>query len=527
MANLNVPFYYNPRPQQQQAWVRRLSGKYDYYFKIWHRQFGKDTDDIQYAYYNGYTNPGTQSAYVGPDNKWIRRNIWDKYLDGRHHWDSYPENEIEIAQTAQQIKFLNNPKDKAPALIQFIGFKESEVLVGSSYDNFYISELSLYDKDAFNFIQPIWDNRKAMGEKFSVSANFTPRGLSNNAAAKMLRAYTGKEDPADWPGDHGNVYVDVIPATQSLRADGTRVYSDEALEQIRDRHILEYGNDNLFRQEFLCDFLTVNAGLVFPGIEALRREGRYHSFNLDPRYPVYCAWDISSKGKESDWTAAWVFQYYEGHLWLYDYFEDNRLAVVECVQELAKRDYFHLIRGACLPWDSDRSGSVFSPINECMKAFPNITWNKLSRDYVADGIARGRKLFPKLHINSDKCEWGMECFEKWEYRFNKSLSDWAAAPKHDRYSHLMDAFIYVANYIEQVPSVKEGGNGGRLVIPSHYSAWGEDEVEDSWSDMPVGMRPSKFSKNRKKTPQEVYGKEFMENTWKIDPPDIDGGILLG
>ena len=38
----------------------------------------------------------------------------------------------------------------------------------------------------------------------------------------------------------------------------------------------------------------------------------------------------------------------------------NRKAVVECVQELAKRPYFHLIRGACLPWDSDRSGSISS-----------------------------------------------------------------------------------------------------------------------------------------------------------------------
>ena len=72
---VTVPRYFTPRPVQKAAWERRLSGKYDYYFKIWHRQLGKDTDDIQYSLYNAYESPGTQSAYVGPDNKWIKRNI--------------------------------------------------------------------------------------------------------------------------------------------------------------------------------------------------------------------------------------------------------------------------------------------------------------------------------------------------------------------------------------------------------------------------------------------------------------------
>ena len=62
---VQVPLYYDPRPYQQAAWGRRLSGKYDYYLKIWHRQCGKDTDDIQFALYQSYMNPGTQSAYVG------------------------------------------------------------------------------------------------------------------------------------------------------------------------------------------------------------------------------------------------------------------------------------------------------------------------------------------------------------------------------------------------------------------------------------------------------------------------------
>ena len=497
-----IPRYYEPRPAQQAAWARRLSGDYDYYFKIWHRQLGKDTDDIQFALYNAYANPGTQSAYVGIDNKWIRRNIWDKYLDGRKHWANYPEDMLSVHETGQQVKLLNNPEDKSESIIQFIGFKDSESLIGSSYDNFFFSELSLYRRDALHFITPIWDNKIAEGLPLLVNFNFTPRGI-NNIAADLLRSYTKNDDHAAWGGAHGRVYVDIMPADKSLKADGTRLYTDDMLNDIRDRYIRQFGNDNMFKQEFLYEFLAVNAGLVYPAIEVLRKQKRFEPFNINNRYPLYMAWDISSKDKQSDWTSAIVFQYYEGQLFIYDYFEDNRKAVVECVQELAKRDYFHLIRAAALPWDSDRSGSMSSPLEECQRAFPNIQWRKLGRTFEADGINRVRMLFPNMHVNSNQCDWLMECFESWEYRELSSVDDWAAKPKHDRYSHLMDAVRYMADMIDQIDYLKSP-TGRPKPMPSHYPSWHEEEDFDDWNYLPPGMRPSKFSPNAKKRPSDLY-----------------------
>jgi len=501
MSDLIVPLYFKPRPAQLEAWTRRLSGNYDYYFKIWHRQLGKDTDDIQFSLFNGYENPGTQTAYVGLDNKWIRRNIWDKYLDGRRHWDNYPEHIIGVHETRQQVKMLNNPADLAEAIIQFIGFKESENLIGSSYDNFFFSEVSLYRRDALDFITPIWDNKLAEGLPLLVNLNFTPRGLSN-IGADMLKMYTGKDEPSEWPGVHGRTFVDVVTADKSLKADGTRLYTDEALQEIRQRYIRGFGNDNMFRQEFMCEFMAVNAGLVYPAIEILRQEHRYTSFNIDKRYPLYVAWDISSKGKESDWTSALVFQYYEGRLRIYDYFEDNRMAVVECVQELSKREYFHMLHTSILPWDADRSGSKSSPLEECSRAFPNISWRKLTRSYEIDGINRVRMLFPNMMINSDLCDWVVECLESWEYRELTSIEDWAAKPKHDRYSHIGDALRYVADSIAEFDYIRSL-DGRPNKVPAHYGSWQESD-ESGWEDLPPGMRPSKFSTLRKKSPSDLY-----------------------
>ena len=502
---VKVPRYYEPRPRQREAWARRLSGKYDYYAKIWHRQAGKDTDDIQFSLYSSYRQAGMQTAYVGLDNKWIKRNIWDKYIDGRKHWSEYPDDVIDVRETAQQVSMLNNPDDLAPSIIQFIGFKESQSLIGSSYNNFFISELSLYRRGAFDYIQPIWDAKEAAGDHFMVNVNFTPRGI-NNVAADWLTAYTGESDPEAWPGEHGRVYVDVMRADESLDKEGNRLFSDELLEKIRDRYVRAMGNDLMFRQEYMCDFLAVNAGLVFPGIELVREEGRYCPMNFDTSRPVYMAWDISSKDKQSDWTSCLVFQYYNERWIILDWFEDNRKAVVECVQELAKRDYFHLIRAAALPWDSDRSGSVNSPLEECRRAFPNIMWHKLDRSYVQDGINRVRRLLGNCVINSNTCDWLMECFENWEYRQLSSVDDWAATPKHDRYSHLMDAARYCAEFIDQVPYLADNGNSRIARMPSHYDGWGLDEEDElGWSEYPPGMRPSKFSSLRNKRPDEIYG----------------------
>lgn len=502
---MKVPRYFSPRPYQKEAWRRRLSGKYDFYINIWHRQCGKDTDFIQYALMRGYLTPGSQSAYVGLDNKWVRRNIWDKYIDGRTHFSNYPEDVLTTNATQQQAKFHNNPKDKAEALIQFIGFKESESLIGSSYDNFYISEFSLYRRNAFDFIQPIWDNKIAEGLPLSVNINFTPRGMSN-IAADWMKALTGEDDPEAWPGEHGRVYVDLLPANKSEVEPGKRLYSDEMLETIRQRYIRLYGNDNMFRQEMMCEFLAVNAGLVYPTIEALRDEGRYCRFNLDTSAPVFMAWDIASKGKETDWTSCIVFQYKDGVMRIYDQFEVNRLATVEAVQELARKPYFHLIRAAALPWDSDRSGSRTSPLQECRDMFPNITWYKLDKGYVKDGIDRVRKLLPNAYINSENCSWLMECFENYEYKELLSAEDYSNQPKHDRYSHLMDAVRYAAEFLIQCPYVVSSG-GGRRSMPISYSSWDfNPDVSTQWDDMPPGMRPSKFSKLRNKTPEEIYGR---------------------
>ena len=250
-----IPRFYKPWPHQQRAWIRRSSGRYTYYFKLWARQAGKDTDDIEHAMSQAWDHPGTQTAYVGLDNKWVNQNIFNKYIDGRTFWMDYPEEMIEPKDTRKEVLFKNNPKDKAEARIQFIGFLNDQALIGSSFDSFYVSEASLYKRNAFQFIKPIWERKLARGLPLNVSFNGTPRGMKNEYY-ELMRTYTGEDDPEAFPGEHhvkvGDTwcYVDkvtirdlVAPNAQGKMA---RLYNDEDIEFLKAQYMRAYGNLNLY-----------------------------------------------------------------------------------------------------------------------------------------------------------------------------------------------------------------------------------------------------------------------------------------
>lgn len=443
-SNIVVPKFYKPWPHQLDAWKIQNDPEIQYYFQVWPRQSGKDADGLERCLNYSWWHPGTQTAYVGLDNVWINDNIFRKYIDGRKFWSDYPEQYINVKDTTKEVYFTNNPEDSAPARIRFIGFLNDQQLIGSSYDRFYISEASLYGKDAFKFIEPIWQRKLQRGLPLFVNFNGTPRG-QHNILYEMLCAYTGETEPEAFQGKHKNVYVDIKTIYDILLPDkdGNMKPVDPALiEEDQARCIRAYGNLNVWNQENLCTFETANAGLVYLGIEQLRKEGRFCRFNIDTSKPVYVAMDIASKGAVTDATAAVIFQYINNMMFIYDIYEARGKSLVECIAELAQRPYWQHVRFGALPWDSERSASSETPIEEAKKMFPTINWHSLDKERVDRGIQEVRRQLPNICINSDKCDYLMECFDNYEYKYLSKAEDWSPKPVHSKYSHLMDALRY-------------------------------------------------------------------------------------
>lgn len=499
--NIIVPQYYQPWPHQKAAWDRRRSGKYNFYFKLWARQAGKDTDDLQFALRKAWDNPGTQQCYIGLDNVWISNNIFKKYIDGRTHWMDYPEDKIDVKETQKEVYLLNNPDGVAKARIKFIGFLNDQAVIGSSYDSFIFSETSLYGPNAFQFVQPIWDRKLALGLPLEVEFNGTPRG-TRNVMYEMLRLYTGCDDPEEMVGEHGNCYVDKVTIADLIVPDGRggwkKLYTDRDIEILKDHYLRQFGNLNLYYQEHECNFTTVNAGLVYQGIGRLVTEHRFTNFNLDPTQPVYAAFDISSKGKTTDATAGIIFQFYNNKFMIYDIYEERSKSLVECITDLSQRHYFNNIRFIALPWDSERSASSETPIEECRKVFPNINWHALEMERVDRGISQVRKMIPNMIINSDNCDYLMDCFNNYEYKFLSAQDDWSAKPVHNKYSHLMDALRYAVMAVNEISYLQLNAYGADPWLGDTYGGFYDEEE-------PERRLPITWQKPKKPKDVNVYG----------------------
>lgn len=450
-----------------------MSGLYKYIFFLWPRQSGKDVTCLELSENKGFKNPGSTSCYLGLDNVWINENIFKKRIDGRTPWADYEDCDINVNSTNKEVQLRNpaTPPEVAASRIKFIGFLNDQQLIGSSYDYWYVSESSLYKPNAFLYIQPIWEQQEARGQLSSIVFNGTPRGIKNNYY-DLMRTYTGKEDPNDFPGAHGDCYVDKKTIKDIIVPDGKGgwrpLYTPEKIEKLKDRIKRQYGNLNYYYQEYECEFTTVNAGLVYQGIEKLSNEGRYTPMNIDTSKPVYTAWDISSKGKMTDATACIVFQYINNRLIILDYLEERGKSLVECVSLLAKKPYWMHIRLSALPWDSERSASSETPIEECRRQFPSINWHALSKERVDRGIQLVREQLPNMIINSTNCDRVLDAFMNYEYKFIESADDWAAQPKHNWASHLMDAVRYACMLLGEMNYLKMNDDGSHPVKSPYY-----------------------------------------------------------
>jgi hypothetical protein len=476
----NLPLTYVPYPHQQDAWKRRLSGKYAVYVKCWCRQGGKDTDDIQYELYQSWINSGTRSVYVGLDKTWTRNIVFDSLINGHTHFAEYPNDLLTYTKSPMEATFHNGTEEplKSNSTIFFTGMKEDEQLIGSAFDRYTFSESSLYKRNPVEYLQQIWDRKIAIGAKFSVSFNGTPRGIRNHYF-QNIQTFTNDFNSQKFSGEYdnptyGKVYIDLKTATDLFYIDSNnekvRLYSDEYLERLSDRYMRKYGNLNLYRQEMFCEFQTVNAGLVYQAIASLLDEGRFTEYNINTRYPLYAAWDISSKNKSTDATAVIIFQHYNGKTFIYDCNQWRGLSFVDCISEVAKEDYFQYIRASFIPWDADRSASSLTPQEEAQIQYPNITWHRLDQTLVERGINNVRELLPNMIVNATKCDRLIDAFSNYEYKFYNSLDDWSPKPVHNWASHLMDALRYGANGLKEFDyyNIKADGTSGLPKNPIKY-----------------------------------------------------------
>lgn len=479
------PRFYIPRPYQaelHQMWRTKRIG-----IAVMSRQSGKDTAGSMEMVDARLKHPKTTGIYVGTDNPSIRNILYDKT-----YWD---------AMTQQQVRMLqdNVPTDlvswkdtrmegrfKNKSVMKLEGYFQSgkdQNGVGTSFDDYFFTELSLFQReDPIPRLMPIIDSENGHKRLMAVA---TPRGKRNNPLWKLMGDIEGRKD--------AQVIIRTIDDLNEIqkRSGKKPILTAEQLEIIQETYLRRFGNSRMFEQEYYCSFEEMDSAAVYG--EAYSRmiaEKRVEPFNWDRAQPIYVAFDIGSSGVHSDATSWIAFQWFNNKLFLLDCGEGHGKALPEYVDDLQAKPWFSQLQQIILPWDGDHHEvSIRStPADMLRQRFANVSvlakgtniWtvkglpNTGSADIITM-VQQVRLTLYNTYINGlteeekkrgtqrPNCDYILDCFENYKYKYDNNLEQWSSFPVHDKYSHMMDALRYVVQAVKELDffgGTLHGGVGG-------------------------------------------------------------------
>jgi Terminase large subunit, T4likevirus-type, N-terminal len=193
-------------------------------------------------------------------------------------------------------------------------------------------------------------------------------------------------------------------------------------------------------------------------MQTARDAGRITAVPLEPRLPVWTAWDLGV----GDSTAIWFVQSSpSGQRRLIDYYEASGEGLPHYAKVLNDRGYTY--GGHIAPHDIEvrELGSGQSRLETAARL--GIKFTVAPRLSFEDGINASRMLIPQCWFDTDKCAVGIEALCNYRKDYNQRLGEFTARPVHDVYSHGSDAFRYLAVSVDMM--------GGDVVIDDPYSGF--------------------------------------------------------
>ena len=241
--DIRLPNGFVPREIGQRPMMQYFDrgGKRGVY--VWPRRYGKDLTALHQTVKMMHQRVGMY-FHILPNHNQARKVLWDAIdNDGRKIMSTAVPHALRDATNATEMKITL----KNGSIWQLVGGDYYDSMMGSNPVGTVFSEAALTDPRAWPFLRPILAANGGWAAFIS-----TPRGY--NWFHKLLN--TAKSDP-NWDSSHLTSYE-------------TNHISPEALaEERRDMP------EELFRQEYLCDFSAANVGAIFGRwVEEAEKEGR-------------------------------------------------------------------------------------------------------------------------------------------------------------------------------------------------------------------------------------------------------------
>lgn len=380
---------------------------------VWHRRAGKEVACFNWLIKQAFWHRVGTYVYFFPTTGLGRRILWDGVnKDGKKFIDYIPQeildgrpNNVEM-----KVKLTNG------SIIQIIG-TDQILNVGINPVGCVFSEYSLQDPKCWNFIRPILRENKGWA-----IFNFTPRG-KNHAFDLYLMA---KNNP-DW-------------FCQRLTIDDTGVLGEKDMDSERSEGMSEH----LIQQEYYCSFDQGAEGAYYAKLlNKAELDGRLCHLPVEPNTSIDTYWDLGV----SDETVILFAQNVGNQINIINMYRNQGEGLqhyAKVLQTAAERhDYVYGTHFAPHDIQVRELGSGAQTRREIAKDL-GINFTVVPNIPIQEGIELVRGIFPRLWIDSDKCNFLIKAVENYHRGYNEKLNVYSDKPVHDWSSHAADALRYLA-----------------------------------------------------------------------------------
>lgn len=414
--NITLPNGYTPREVAQKSAMRYfdaggLRGVY-----CWPRRFGKDLTFLHQTAKAAHQRVGMY-LHTLPNHKQARKVIWDGIdNEGRRIIDTVFPRELRESQNETEMKI----RLKNGSLWQLVGSDYYDSIVGANPVGLCMSEAAISDPRSWDYFRPMLAANGGWAAFFS-----TPRGM--NWFYKLLK-YAKTDLLWDW--SHVGV-ADTQHIAQSVLDDERRQMPEE-----------------LFRQEYECDFSAANVGAIFGRyIEQAEREGRIGALDDDN---AGCRIVVSSDIGYRDKAAFWWWRVMRGGVELFDFVEGSGRDAEEWIDTLRTQH----ARADVLVLPHDARARTFQSRHTVAEQFvrsdvaDRVVVNAQRKKQ--DSINAGRTVLRKARFDGERCDVGIDALRSYHFRYDEEQRCFSSEPEHDWSSHAADAFMEGAAHVGEL-----------------------------------------------------------------------------
>lgn len=379
---------------------------------VWHRRAGKDSTAVNYTATEAIEKVGVY-WHMLPTQRQARKVVWDGIdRKGRRVIDQCFPKEIVKAKRSQEMQV----ELQSGSIWQLCGSDNYNALVGANPLGVVFSEWSLCDPNAWNFIRPIL----AENGGWAIFI-YTARGKNHG----YTMAQMAKKNPS-W---HYSCYT----VEQTEREDGSRIISQEAIQEDRDSGMTE----DMIQQEYYCSFDVAIPGAYYANeISQARMDKRIGFIPIDPILEVHTFWDLGI----SDYMTIWLVQTIGKEIRLIAYYQNNNKGMAHYIQWLDTFKKEHNINYGRHYAPHDIKVRELMPGKSRLDTAREmgIIFNVIPKIGIAEGIEATRRLFPRIWIDENRCEHGLSCITSYHRHFDEKNNVFLDQPVHDWSSHAAD-----------------------------------------------------------------------------------------